>query len=642
MIMMTPFNAWKVFILSLLLPRTFAFTNLPPVGDRHGTSSLSTFVTKQTPFLHGATTTTTRSQSHRKISIRSSSTPSEEEGTTTKKDREEYDIVVIGAGIGGLCCASLLATAGRKVLVLESHYEIGGCAHEYAVDMETGRTIPSSSPRIRTKKDRLFRFEAGPSLYAGLSSDGSPNPLKHVYQMIGEEPTWITYDKWGAFLPEAPDGYELSIGADNFLKILDRYGGPSAVGDWENLARELRPLAQTIMGIPSTALRGDVGILLTLAAKYPKPFFSVIGSAEKIVAPFDLDKLGVKDGFLKNYLDLLAFLLQGLPADQTLTAVMAYMVEDFYREDAVMDYPKDGSKGLVDALARGVTKNPGCEVRTSAQVEEVVVEDGRAVGVRMKNNGEVIRATKAVVSNADLLQTFKFVKTPHEAFDEERERLLGAGIDGKGVPLCKSFMHVHLGVSADLIPEDAPPQWTVVKDWDLGIDAPGNVIVVSCPSKLDPSMAPPGYHVIHAYGAGNEPYEPWERFEHLDAKERSTNQEYQDFKMERSQLIWEAIAKRAPAVTPGVAVVEQIGTPLTHSRFLNRHRGNYGLAIPAGGLSGFKFPEVTTPLPGYYRCGDSTTSGIGVPAVASSGAQCANALLSVWEQLELNKKIKMS
>ena len=73
--------------------------------------------------------------------------------------------------------------------------------------------------------------------------------------------------------------------------------------------------------------------------------------------------------------------------------------------------------------------------------------------------------------------------------------------------------------------------------------------------------------------------------------------------------------------------------------FLRRHRGNYGLALAAGG--GMEFPKVTTPLPGLYRCGDSPTAGIGVPAVASSGAQCANALLSVWEQLEMNEKIRM-
>jgi len=535
------------------------------------------------------------------------------------------------------------------VLVLESHYEIGGCAHEYLVDMK-GRTIPSSVFEKKNEKEqqetKVFRFEAGPSLYAGLSSDRSPNPLKHVYQMIEEEPKWITYDRWGAYLPEAPEGYELSIGADNFLRILHRYGGPNAVSDWEKLAQGLRPLAQKIMGLPSTAVRGDLGLLLTLAAKYPKSFFSVLPVAKEITAPFDLKKLGVTDKFLINYLDLIAFLLQGLPADQTLTAVMAYMVEDFYRDGAVMDYPEGGSKGLVDALARGVTKHDKCEVRTSTKVDEVIVENGRVTGVRVRD--KIIKANQAVVSNADLRATFNLVKTPHEEFDQERRKLLGnITVNSKGgVPLCKSFMHLHLGVKADLIPEDAPAQWTVVKDWDLGIDAPGNVVVVSCPSKLDKTLAPDGYHVIHAYGAGNEPYEDWEKFEPLldDAKARKDNTEYQNFKQERSQPIWDAIAKRAPKVVPGAAVVEQIGTPLTHTRFLTRHRGNYGLAIPAGGDSSknqFKFPEVTTSLPGYYRCGDSTTAGIGVPAVASSGAQCANALLSVWEQLELNQKIKM-
>ena len=100
----------------------------------------------------------------------------------------------------------------------------------------------------------------------------------------------------------------------------------------------------------------------------------------------------------------------------------------------------------------------------------------------------------------------------------------------------------------------------------------------------------------------------------------------------------DAIAKRAPAALEE-AVVTQIASPLTHARYLNRHRGNYGPAIAAGG--DVDFPKVTTPLEGYFRCGDSTTAGIGVPAVASSGAQCANALLSVFAQLDLNAKIKM-
>ena len=314
------------------------------------------------------------------------------------------------------------------------------------------------------------------------------------------------------------------------------------------------------------------------------------------------------------------------------------------RQGAVMDFPKGGSASLVNALALGVTKHDKCSVEVSQEVKEILVEDGRAVGVALKRGGKAIRAREAVISNADLFHTYKLVpEGVHDGFDRERELFLSAAAkpgDG-GVPFCKSFMHVHLGVAAHLIPEDAPPQWTVVRDWTLGIDAPGNVVVVSVPSKLDPSLAPNGHHVIHAYTAGNEPYEDWEQFQYLDAAARKTDAAYNAFKKERAQPIWDAIAKRAPSVVPGAAVVEQVATPLTHARFLNRYRGNYGLAIAPGNQEGWKFPEVTTPIDGLYRCGDSTTAGIGVPAVASSGAQCANAILSVWEQLKLNSKIRM-
>ena len=558
---------------------------------------------------------------------------------------EEVDVVVIGSGLGGLSCAGLLASRGLSVAVLEAHYEIGGCAHEFAINLD-GKPVPTSA--VEKSGEPVFKFEAGPSLYSGLSQAASPNPLKHIYQMIGEEPEWITYDTWGAHLPECPEGYELSIGAENFMEILRRYGGPTAIDDWNRLADELMPLTKGVTALPSTAVRGDAGVLLTLAAKYPKAFIDVIANAQKITAPFNLTKYGVQDAFLTNYLDLIAFLLQGLPSNGTLTAVMAFMVDEFYKPDAVMDFPKGGSGQIAAALARGVTKHAGCSVRTSTPVDQIVVEEGRATGVRTKG-GRTLRARKAVVSNADLHNTFGLVpRGAHSGFDDERDALLapaapvyyddaGAGVaaGGVGAPLCKSFMHLHLGVKADALPADLPPQWTVVQSWDVPIDAPGNVVVVSVPSLLDPDLAPEGHHVIHAYCAGSEPFSVWEKF---DSKEYRKDPEYLKLKEERAAPMWDAIKRRAPDVEAGV-VVRQVGTPLTHARFLRRHRGNYGLALAAGGP--LEFPKVTTPLPGLYRCGDSTTAGIGVPAVASSGAQCANALLSVWEQLEMNEKIRM-
>merc|ERR1711966_571121 len=159
-------------------------------------------------------------------------------------------------------------------------------------------------------------------------------------------------------------------------------------------------------------------------------------------------------------------------------------VEDFFKENAVMDFPKGGSGELMAALARGVTKRDGCSVDVSTGVEEVIVEGGRAVGVKLAKSGRIIRAKEAVISNADLTNAYNFV---------------------------------------------APGQ-------HRGIDTVGNVVVVSVGSKLDPSLAPPGYHVIHAYTAGNEPYADWEQFEHLmdDPAARRKDEAYQKFKDERA------------------------------------------------------------------------------------------------------------
>lgn len=118
----------------------------------------------------------------------------------------EYDVVVIGSGVGGLSAAAAAASTGLSVAVLESHDAPGGAAHEWTV--------------------KGFHFESGPSLYAGLSPEASPNPLKHVFQIIGEEPEWLTYDRWGTYLPDGD--FAAAVGADDFVAKLQTYGGPDA------------------------------------------------------------------------------------------------------------------------------------------------------------------------------------------------------------------------------------------------------------------------------------------------------------------------------------------------------------------------------------------------------------------------------
>ena len=89
----------------------------------------------------------------------------------------------LAAAWAGLTCAGILAAAGKRVTVLESHYHPGGAAHTF---------------RARAKGiEGDFCFDSGPSLYGGLSGERTSSPLKHVYQILGEEPEWIQYDRPG-------------------------------------------------------------------------------------------------------------------------------------------------------------------------------------------------------------------------------------------------------------------------------------------------------------------------------------------------------------------------------------------------------------------------------------------------------------
>ncbi|KAL9325455.1 hypothetical protein ACSQ67_006100 [Phaseolus vulgaris] len=166
----------------------------------------------------------------------------------------------------------------------------------------------------------------------------------------------------------------------------------------------------------------------------------------------------------------------------------------------------------------------------------------------------------------------------------------------------------------------------VVNDWKRGVDADQNVVLISIPSALSPHLAPPGKHVLHAYMPGTEPFDLWEGLDRRSA-------EYRNLKAERSEVMWKAVER---AVGEGFSrekcEVKLVGSPLTHQRFLRRNRGTYGPAVQAGTDT---FPGHSTPIPQLYCCGDSTFPGIGVPAVAASGAIVANSLVSVSQHSNL-------
>ena len=527
---------------------------------------------------------------------------------------ESYDVVIVGSGIGGLSCAAMCALYGYSVAIFESHYAPGGCAHGYSVKSKSG--------------NGFYHFDTGPSFFSGLNPDIAPklsNPLRTILDAIDEQLVCIPYETFGLKFPEGDFTHTAGFGRKG--GVLDQVSGAGAVREWDNMMTKIEPLATAVDAMPTAALRGDIAVALTAGQFLPN--FAKTNPLEnlKLTKPFSavLDGANVKDKFARNWLDLLCFCLSGLPADGTITAEMAMMMGEFYEPNAIMDCPKGGAKSIVDALVRGIEKRGG-KIFLNQHVNNIDIANGRAQGITLKKKGKVVIAKKAVVSNLSVWDLFESGIVDNSAFPDDfvQER--------KETPVGKSFMHLHLAFKAtpqELTKLEA--HYMFMDDWERGIDAEDNAVLVSIPSVHDDTLAPDNEAVLHAYTPATEDYEKWAN---LDCK----SDEYKALKEERSQYLWQVLEKIIPDIRSRATHI-QVGTPLTHKRFLRRHKGSYGPAIKAGEGS---FPFPGTPVKGLLMTGDSMFPGIGVPAVAGSGLVTANSISfdSIKPQLKVLDSLK--
>jgi phytoene dehydrogenase-like protein len=311
----------------------------------------------------------------------------------------------------------------------------------------------------------------------------------------------------------------------------------------------------------------------------------------------------------------------------SITAEMALMMGEFYESGAEMDCPKGGARAIVDALVRGIKKHGG-SIFYKSHVQEIVVENGQAVGVRLKKGNRMIRAKKAVVSNLSVWDLFGSGIVDASAFPASYVK------DRMATPMGKSFMHMHVGFrvsTAEL--ERLEAHYMFMDDWAKGVESEDNAVLLSIPSVHDDTLAPTGHAVLHIYTPATEGFDRWEKVDKKSA-------EYKALKEDRSQYLWKALEQVIPDIRERACVV-RVGTPLTHRRFLRRYKGSYGPAIKAGEGS---FPFPSSPVKGLLVCGDSCFPGIGVPAVAGSGLLAANSVSfdSIRPQMKLLKTMIQS
>ena len=542
-------------------------------------------------------------------------------GSTAADTDEEYDVIVIGSGIGGLSAASLLSKYGYKVKVFESHYLAGGCCHMFD---------------HRDKNGGLWKFEVGPSIWEGLDRP-TGNPLRMVFDALDEEMPCETYDGISMWTTEGH--WRFQVGDDEapggFCDLLrEKSTDPElAIKEWKALKNRLEPLYDALDACPLTALRQDAGLLVSTVIAIP---FYLTHPKVMLDIPYILDsfhKLSrqyVTEPFLKQWIDMLAF-FSGFPAEGTMGATMIYSIPGFHRPGASLCAPVGGTQAVVDKLV-GALEKFGGSMELKQHVEEIIVENGEATGVRLKN-GRIARATKAVVSNATVWDTMPLLPDRAELEAQGLPQAADWKEDMSEIPALGSIMHLFLGIDAEGLP-DLDPSHLAVLDWNRPLGDPQNVVTIFIPTVLDPEVAPEGKHIIHVYTAGSEPFDLWE------GKDRKS-QEYKEYKRERAKILWDTIERIIPDIKSRVEV-EIYASPLTHQRFLRRHRGTYGPALKAGGrlfgtlpLPEVPQPGVLSPIPKLVRCGDSVFPGVGVPAVAASGAIAASTLAPLPKHLGL-------
>ena len=507
-----------------------------------------------------------------------------------ENNKENFDVIVIGSGIGGLVTASQLAAKGANVLVLEKYIIPGGSGASF--------------------KRKGYTFDVGASMIFGFGKEGYTNLLTRALRDVNEkcetipDPVQLEY--------HLPNNFNLSVDKNfkHFISKLtkrfpnERYGIEKFYGACQKVFNYLDSM-------PLLSIE-DPNYLFKVFFKAP---LSCLGLARWLpVNAGDVAKKYIKDPELLKFIDIECFCWSVMPAIKTPMINAGMVFTD--RHVGGINYPKGGVGQIAEKLVSGLEKL-GSKIRYKANVIEILIEKNKAIGVKLSSGEELY--SKIIVSNSTRWDTFGLNKSK------------GALVKKEFVPQNEykwsetykpspSFVSFHLGFNKNLINENFNCHHIIVENW-AELEREKGVIFISIPTLLDSSLAPESKHILHAFTPSS-----MNEWEHL------SREEYIEKKQEYFSFIIKRINKIIPDIENNIDHKE-IGTPRTHRKFLNRFDGSYG-PIPKRKLLGLiPMPFNTTDINNLYCVGDSCFPGQGLNAVAFSGYACAH---KIGSKLNIN------
>lgn len=506
---------------------------------------------------------------------------------------ENFDAVVIGSGIGGLGVAALLAKeAGKRVLVLERHTVAGGFTHTFG------------------RKD--WEWDTGLHYVGGMSE--KKGFLRRVFDQITE------------------DRLEWQSTGD----VVDRV----VIGDrqFEYRAGRKQWRERMVADFPTEETAIDQFLdLVHDARKRSLGFFSEKAVPTPIAAGFGW---AMRRGFLRHSDRTLAEVLDTLTDDVMLKAVLSAqygdhglppaqasfamhaMVFHHYLHGAA--YPVGGSAAIAAAIAPTI-EAAGGKIVVGAEVEEVLVDNGRVNGVRMAD-GRIFHCP-LVISDAGIPNTAGLFLSKIES---GRTRLLAAA-EAAGRSSGHCCLHVGLEKTAEQLNLPLSNIWVYPSpDHDLNFNnferdltAPLPLVFISFPSAKDPDFCRrhPGRSTIEV-----TTFAPFSHFSQWqDQSLGHRDQAYLTMKEDLAERLLQALYRHVPQVEGEVAF-HDLSTPLTTRHFCNYEQGEvYGLNHgPARFRQRALKPR--TPIKGLWLTGQDVCTA-GIAGALLGGVLSASAIL---------------